>query len=289
MAINATFSVYKDPDNIGVGKMRRIRHSLTQKIGSMGKGEAALEAVDKAALAAGVVSAGSAVAVGLGSTAAFAAAISGPQAAVTLTVIGAVMAAKGTYSNRDSAHKQLSPYVWSFIDDMAPREWGHAEKINVAGAAVALISDGQAQVKAIDSKLKQVEKVFNDWWNEYRKVSKYHYAYAGSNEFLGGRGGALGTLVLQNEAARFALLEKAYAKDGAVREYMRRLSHMANYLQAGAVFSRVLQTENGIPSPPLGDFGSTNQLVKDTRVNLAKISERIVDDQKAAEIAEKIN
>src|ERR1700678_1727954 len=53
-------------------------------------------------------------------TGAFAAAVAGPQAAVTLGVISIAMALKSAYSNREKSHKTLSKYVYNMVDDVPP-------------------------------------------------------------------------------------------------------------------------------------------------------------------------
>jgi len=277
MTRNEVFGRFKDSKEISVGRMRRMKHSFTQKLQSMSKKELAVEVVDKGGLAAGVASAGASVAASAGATSAFVVAMSGPQAAVTLTVLSAALAAKSAYSDRESAHNALAPYVWSYIDDAPPKGWGKKEEPDVLGAAMSLISDGKAQISLVKSKFEERERAFNAWYKqEYLEASKFHVMGCNAPRSIRPDGG-LASTIRREEPRRQAAITSGEGDGGAVREYMRRLVHMGNYLQAGSVVSRVLRTVEGVPSPPLRDFAQYNEGVTETRRTLAKIAKIIQD------------
>lgn len=274
----ATFSAFKDPDAISVSRPRRVYHSAKHKMLSS-KGSAAGEVIDKVAVSGATVNAACTIAVAAGATGAFAVAASGPIAAGALGVVGIILAAKASYSNRDAAHKKLMPHVWSYIDDEAPEPITEGNKKDVAAAALSLISDGQPQMRLKDSKLNEREKAFVSFWTKYQKVSISHASYN-----HGMKGELVMIAVYRNEPERQKLLDKALASGGAIYEYMRRLGHLANYMQAPMVFGKVMQGD----ASPLQDFAKTVTRVQETRNELKQMSERIASDDRAFEAVQRV-
>jgi hypothetical protein len=93
-------------------------------------------------------------------TGAFAAAVSGPQAAVVLGVIGVAMALKSAYSNRESSHKTLSKYVFNMVDDETPPAFTAETLKEGARAANYLLSEGQNQFELVSSKYQVASQRF---------------------------------------------------------------------------------------------------------------------------------
>lgn len=284
MPRNTTFGKFKDSGAISVTTRRRVGHSLTQKFKSMTKREGAWEAADKAALAGGTISASCTIACAAGATGAFAVAASGPFAAGALGVVGLFLAAKSTYSNRDKAHNTLQPYVWSYIDDEAPKLIIDPIRSDVGAAAMSLICDGQAQRKLADGKYRAKENAFNDFWNEYQKKSMALNALSGKTRQQMERMESILVAAYRNNESRQKLLEKAFTPSGAAHEFMRRLIHFGNYMQAATVVGKVMQKDTAA----LEDLAVTVPSVRDVRDKLEAISDRISRDDSTYEHVEKI-
>src|SRR3954471_8926064 len=101
-----------------VSNWRRVGHSASNSFqsidrSSFGFSNASTQVINAASNFGGTAGAvGGAIAIGMTSAAAgavagagFLAAVAGPQVAVTAGVVGLVMLVKGTYSNREAAHK----------------------------------------------------------------------------------------------------------------------------------------------------------------------------------------
>jgi hypothetical protein len=282
MPSNETFRHFKQPGKITVSNFRRVAHSANQKRKSF-RGDvsgSAWEGTSEIALASATVNAACTIAVAAGAAGAFAVVASGPVAAGALGVVGIMLAAKSTYSNRESAHKELMPYVWSYIDDVAPlNTLSEANRKKAGAAALSLISDGQPQMKLMDSKFKQREKDFNAYWTKYEGLSQAHALFS-----QGMKAEKVMIAVYNSESARVKHIEKAFNRNGAVYEFMRRLGHMANYMQAPAIFGMVMQKD----STPLKDFGLTVTAVNQVRTALNTQTERMASDEKAYEAVKRV-
>lgn len=189
------------------------------------KSDAAVKGVDGAEYAANLVI------TPVGVAAAFGAGLAGTTAAFTLGggilgIAAMIGLARSLYSNRDGAHKTLHPYVWSFLDDRVPRHIPksntgvnvNAELKKLGAAAYTLVTGGQRQAAEQVQKLKAVEG----------KVEKLEKAL----------------LKAKTPTEREALIRSASKQNGALFEFARRVEHMANYIQAGAVL-RMIQFEEG--------------------------------------------
>ena len=284
MPRNTTFGKFKDSGAISVTTRRRVGHSLSQKFKSMTKREGSWEAADKAALAAGTISSSCTIACAVGATGAFAVAASGPFAAGALGAVGLFLAAKNTISNRDTAHNTLQPYVWSYIDDEAPKLIVDSIRSDIGTAAMCLICDGQAQQKLADGKFREKEHAFNDFWNEYQKKSMALNALHGKTRQQMEKMEKILIAAYRNNESRQKLLEKAFAPSGAAHEYMRRLIHFGTYMQAATVVGKVMQKD----TTALEDLAVTVPNVREVRVKLAAISDRISTDDSTYEQVEKI-
>lgn len=286
MPTNPTFSKFKSAGNISVSAPRRVGHSLTQKLQSLTSSEAGWEAGDKAALAGGTISASCTIAVAAGATGAFAVAASGPFAAGALGAIGLFLAAKSTYSNREAAHSVLMPYVWSYVDDEAPEAINATNRDDLGAAAMSLISDGQAQQKLMDSKFKAAEQSFNSFWNDYdvgsRAISRI--SKMSKNQMKRKEVEGMVNVAGRNLVYRQKLLDKALAPSGAAFEFMRRLAHFGNYMQAATVVGKVMQKD----LTPLQDLAINVPEVRGVREKLGTISARIIADDAVYQLVEEV-
>jgi len=264
------FSKFKNPENIKVSVFRKMRHSLTNKISSSTKKDLGVIAIEQGSAAAGVVTFGASCAVAAGSAAAFAAAMTGPQAGVALGLLGIVLAAKAVYSDREKAHNAITPYMFSLIDDARPTPLptDKAQLEKLGGAALTLITDGQAQVSQGQAKLTSAEAAFYAWLSSYDLITKSH------NNYLKFRTLGHQQSVLQNEAKRQDLITKAEKPGGAIFDYMRRLVHFGNYMQVFEFFGKVLKNDTGTWSEDVA-FGSYATTVRSKRKELAEIVARI--------------
>jgi len=267
------FSKFKNPTQIKVSTFRKVVHSATNKVGSMSKKDLGTNVVENANAAVGVMTFGATIAVAAGSTAAFAAAMTGPAAGVALGVVGIALAAKAMYSNREAAHTAITPYMFSLIDDAPPKALPSDKPAleKLGGAALSLITDGQAQVSQGHGKLASAETAFNTFLRNYGELTRWHKRYKTDRQ----PGNKL--LVVQNEQKRQDLIATAEKQGGAIFEYMRRLVHFGNYLQVFEFFGKVLKADTAAWSESAA-FGGYLTNVKEIRKTLAKFVEQVDAD-----------
>ena len=274
------FSKYKNPAQIKVSTFRKMAHSASNKISSMSKKSVGATLVEQGNNAVAVMAIGSSIAVAASSTAAFAVAMTGPAAGIALGVIGIALVAKSMYSNRETAHAALTPYMFSLIDSTAPTplpaDKPSLEKLG--GAALSLITDSQAQVSQGQSKLASAETAFNAWLRSYGEANRWHQRYKVDKQ-PGNK-----ALVVEHEPARQALVTNAEKSGGAIFEYMRRLVHFGNYIQIFEFFGKVLKGDTASWTESAA-FGSYLTTVQTTRQNLEKIVALVDADSAAAEEA----
>lgn len=268
MAENKTFTPLLQAE---VSNLRRVSSSFTNWFSSIGKDSFTAEnafdrTMDVAGNASGTLGlvagaatiAGSAVAGG-----AFLAACAGPQVAVTAGVVGIVVLAKQTYSNREAAHRALAPLVWNLVDTEAPSACGGgnvqsvvytADQLNTgASAALELLTDGQNQLKLLGEKLNAADakfKAFNQLiLDDQKKLESL------VNRLLVARSFAeVKTLKEELKKMKTKNLEqwKTNAEPGgAIFEYVRRLSHTGNYIQAPHLLALAMQ-ERAFPNSVVG-------------------------------------
>jgi len=268
MAENKTFTPLLDAE---VSNLRRVSSSFTNWFSSIGRDSFTAEnafdrTMDMAGNASGALGlvagaatiAGSAVAGG-----AFLAACAGPQVAVTAGVVGIVVLAKQTYSNRESAHRALAPLIWNLVDSEAPSACGGghvqsvvytADQLNTgASAALELLTDGQNQLKLLGEKLNAADakfKAFNQLILDDQKKLEILV-----NRLLVARTPAeVKTLKEEFKKMKIKNLEqwKTNAEPGgAIFEYVRRLSHTGNYIQAPHLLALAMQ-ERAFPDSVVG-------------------------------------
>src|SRR5579872_3814953 len=107
--------------NEDIGRGRRVFHSATNYIRTIGPKSITVENSINAGLntvgllggVSGAITLAGTVVAGTAAAGTLAVAFAGPQAAVVAAVIGLAVLAKGAYSNREAAHKKLSDYVWN--------------------------------------------------------------------------------------------------------------------------------------------------------------------------------
>lgn len=268
MAENKTFTPLLDAE---VSNLRRVSHSFSNWFSTIGRdGFTAEDAFDMTMDVAGNASgtlglvagaatiAGSAVAGG-----AFLAACAGPQVAVTAGVLGLVVLAKQTYSNRESAHRTLAPLVWNLVDTEAPSACGGgnvqsvvytADQLNTgASAALELLTDGQNQLKLLGEKLKAADikfQAFNalvlaDQQRLDQLKTRFRAASTASQQQ------AIRAEYRQMKAKIIAQWKTEAESGGAIFEYVRRLSHTGNYIQAPHLLALAMQ-ERASPTSVVG-------------------------------------
>lgn len=278
-AILDFFSKYKNPKNIKVSTFRKVMHSASNKVGSMSKKDAAVSLVEHTNTIAGTMAFGSTIAIAAGSTAAFAVAMTGPGAGIAMSVVGIVLLAKSMYSNREAAHDALTPHMFSLIDDAAPTPLPSDKPSSdkLGGAALSLITDGQAQVNIGQAKLATAEKAYNAFLAKYVEIARYHERYK-TDKQPGNK-----ALVLENEPKRQELILNAEKQGGAIFDYMRRLVHYGNYLQVFELFGKTLKSDTTWTEQIA--FGSYLATVQQTRTALATFLARMNSDTAQAEAA----
>jgi hypothetical protein len=250
-----------------------------------GANDFVLIVVDQTVLAVGTISASCTIACAAAATGAFAVAASGPIAAGALGAVGLFLAAKSTYSNRESAHDALQPHVWSYIDDVAPKKLINPENADdVSAAAMSLISDGVPQMKLMDSKFQTAENAFNDFWRSYQESSRALTHLSTRTKPQIERMERILIAAYNNNRKRNKILENAFNPGGAVYDFMRRLMHFGNYMQAPIVVGKVMQKDH----TPLIDLAQTVPTISDVRNKLATISDRIEKDDATYKIVQEI-
>ncbi len=231
----------------------RRRGDLTPDIGTP------LNLAENAATATGLVGIGAGIAAMAGSTAAFVVAVGGPQVAITAGVISLVALAKGAYSNRESAHEKLIPYVWSLIDPGPPRIdiFNNTTAFEEASSAAAyLLKEAESQYSEMGNKLQVAENNFSRFWIEYTKVINILLTPQQGGIWPGegimrdydhltpSKKGFADPIMLKNhekcnnaKVKSDEMWERGIKQGGAVFEYIRRLVHIGNYLQCPAILS----------------------------------------------------
>jgi hypothetical protein len=268
MAENKTFTPLLEAE---VSNLRRVSSSFTNWFSSIGRDSFTAEnAFDTTMNVAGNASgtlglvagaatiAGSAVAGG-----AFLAACAGPQVAVTAGVLGIVVLAKQTYSNRESAHRALAPLVWNLVDTQAPSACGGgnvqsvvytADQLNTgASAALELLTDGQNQLKLLGEKLKAADIKFQEFntliLNDQKRADQLTNRFNASR--LPAERKALRVEYSQIKSKTIEQWKTNAESGGAIFEYVRRLSHTGNYLQAPYLLALAMQ-ERAFPNSVVG-------------------------------------
>lgn len=163
-------------------------------------------------------------AVGVGSAAASAGVLGGtaglilasPALAIGSAVAGLVLLGKDRYSNREAAHLAIQDYVWNLVDDCPPTKLDSSNVDAAADAALTLLADGKNQMKLMKGKYESAEKA----------------AMAAAQRILS----------LKDLGARTdALKKECAAPNGAIFHYVRRCSHLGNYLQAPQIVTLALK------------------------------------------------
>lgn len=217
------------------------------------------------------------------------AAVCGPATAILLGVGSLAYLAYNKYSNREGAHERLRPYVHTLIDDVPPTHniWANTttaeQKQHLAtatSAALYLLKEGDSQYQLMGKKLQDAQATFNTFWNnelitaltqlaDFNNADLAVLIKAVSYNPTGALAGADVKLDALNKCIALArALDKAQkykdsvwpaaiVQDGAVFEFMRRLIHLGNYLQASAIVHyatfKTLNNRNpqGLITPPI--------------------------------------
>lgn len=261
------FSFYKlDETALRVSNFRRIGHSLTNNLSARTHGfeakdtaEAAYDVLDAANTVAGVVANVAAWAAPLSTFAetAFVVTLTGPTFGTISGVVALAKLGYDAYSNREKRHEVLRQYVWSLLDDAPPAKNifdSDDNREDAAGAATYLMAEAAAQYKLMGSKLYDAQVGFNVFWIQFEqdiapiltspgcvavKISAYDTA-ALVPGFFNNLPSNRATVEVRYRMEQDILkihqanknLKEAVEVGGAVFEFMRRLVHMGNYLQA---------------------------------------------------------
>lgn len=266
---NEHFSQYKKQGGVQLTAWgsfaRKVYHSTTQSTKAYWNKPKAVDVVASTAnnisTAAGAVGVGAGIAALCGEaalvtagTAGFVAAVGGPQVAITAGVVGLALFVKSVYSNREHTHEQLTPFMWSLIDDVPPEKniSNIVDLGDAAGHALNLLTDGPAQFKLLGSKLQEAEtkfdKFFVDLFKIYEVLEKksrfkpsedriehIHSIWITLNSAQKKRDADFVLNLYADISPKWVegqgKIEKAKKQGGEIFEYMRRLVHTGNYLQ----------------------------------------------------------
>jgi len=247
------------------GTTRSIAHSISnwfRTSGSNGKKGVVNTGIQGATNVAGAAALGGSVtAAATSGSLAAAAGLTATGAGAAATVVGSVALAPITgivmgvvalgylgysrYSNRDKYHKVMSQYTWSLIDDSAPQKRpfdGGPGQIEAHKAADELCSQGGNQIalmpKKYDNRAAKYQEWYKDLENFYTNItSSAEKFYLTNDDKLAQK---YKKELNQNVKKFKKHIDSGTKYGGAVWEYIRRLAHMSNYLQAHYVFSVVL-------------------------------------------------
>jgi hypothetical protein len=235
------FSALKTASAIEVSWYRKVGHSASNAFQSHFVDDDVKE-FSKAAFvnannAVGIMSTSATIAAAAGSTAAFALAMSGPQAGITLGLIGIALLVYEASSDREKAHNELLPFVWTLIDDVPPPTFTEDTLKTACGAATTLLDDGKAQFKLLKSKYDERHLAFKRFFTELAADTAKINDLANQMK-TNSRAGNM-KLYNSQRSNRNALIDKraedikvGLASGGAIFEFVRRCCHVSNYLQA---------------------------------------------------------
>lgn len=209
----------------------------------------AVSAVETGNVAAGIMVTAASAAAAASCTAAFTAAMAGPQAGVTLGIMGLVLLAKEAYSDREAAHDAIQPHVWSLVDNVPPASVPDSAQLKqLAAACLTLQEDGKNQFGLILSK-------YNDRHDRYIQHIKKITTQIDRRNSLDSQARSPNRLLTnthrqkQAAAAREAhqeavrLIEEGQRPGGAIWEFVRRCTHISNYIQASEIVALAVRTE----------------------------------------------
>lgn len=203
-----------------------------------------------------------------GAATAAAAAFSGPQAAVSAGVIALVFLAKSAYSNREAAHAELTKYGWSLIDDDPPaKSLSGADLHNAADAALTLIQDGQNQIVLMHNKLLAAKNDLDSFNNRLLST----LSGIDSINPQDPNGPQRRTTMLADCAK---MVEGGMEQGGAINEYVRRIVHTGNYVQAPHIYSLALREKlmpGTLAAQPFTDYFAGTDLGMNARSFFSKL------------------
>jgi hypothetical protein len=208
-------------------------------------GDNALAAAEAGNVAAGMVATAASAAAVAGCSAAFTAAMAGPQAGVTLGIIGLALLAKEAYSNREAAHDAIQPYVWSVVDTEKPTPVQDLTKLKqIAAACLTLQEDGKNQFGLIQTK-------YNDRYNRYvqyirtitAQIDKRNKAHFEAQRMQIGPASRKRSEAREADQEAKRLIDQGQKRGGDIWEFVRRCSHISNYIQASEIVALAVRTE----------------------------------------------
>jgi hypothetical protein len=175
----------------------------------------------------------------------------------------------------------LAPLVWNLVDNEAPSACGGgsvqsvvytADQLNTgASAALELLTDGQNQLKLMGEKLNAADTKFKEF-NNLILADQQRLAVL-ENRFKAARTPAeRKSLLVEARKMRAKNIEqwKTNAESGgAIFEYVRRLSHTGNYIQAPHLLALAMQERafpNSVVGVPQKDYFSGSPLAASRNV-----------------------
>lgn len=257
---------------------RRVGHSASDALSGAydrfmgGSNTDRLTAVAEAGnVSAGILATGASVAAAASCTVAFTVAMSGPQAGVTLGLIGLALLAKEAYSDREAAHNAIQPHVWSIVDNVQPATVPSFDQLKtLAAACLTLQEDGKNQLKKIQSKYEERYHNYREFiksiTREIDESDKFKRLAQNSRNTMAQRTRLSGQAGDHLDEAR-RLIAAGQKPGGAIWEFVRRCSHISNYIQASEIVALAVRTElltAGVVDPKFfrTDFFANSQFAK---------------------------
>lgn len=248
-------------------RKRRVLHSVRDRLRNMGGGDVAnatyevgMQGVGWTAVHYSIATAGAATVTGA------AAVFTAPAFGATLAAIGVIKMAIDAYSNRENAHDRLKPYVYSFLTDAPPQQiQSEQDREAAASAALYLVMNGQSQAELGARKLQEVGLEVGRYMDQ---VNRY---VAAANDAQDDARRDYSIRAIERNRVRME------AHGGPIDEWIRRLSHYANYLQMYDVLARNMSGRTG----QILDFA-------DRYPNVAVIRERVAEYDRNMEAFEQL-
>lgn len=248
-------------------RSRRILHAARDRLKKMGGGDVAGAAYEAGMQGAGWASVHYSIATAGAATVTGAAAVfTAPAFGATLAAIGVIKMAVDAYSDREAAHERLRPFVYSFLTDVPPQPiQSDQDREAAASAALYLVMNGQAQAELGAGKLQQVGREVGLYMGQ---VNRYLSAANGAQD----DDRKIGYLrQIERDRIRMEM------DGGPIDEWVRRLSHYANYLQMYDILARNMSGRTG----QIPDFA-------DRYPNVAVIRERVAEYDRNMEAFEEL-
>ena len=186
--------------------------------------------------------------------------------------VALALLAKDTYSNREAAHNDLFwSYAWNLIDDVPPEEGKNFSKpgLERAGkAAFTLLDDGKSQIAILGDKLQAATKKWEHFINGFKQTCET------------ARGLPDGPQKSREMDNLSHMWYREIEVGGVIFEFVRRLAHTGNYLQAPHILGLAMK-EKFFPESVAGkqqpDFFLGNDRARTLRDGFSLLSQLTLD------------